>query len=62
MSKKHRQPPLLSTAGQEEAVAKQQRLGVALRENLLKRKLQKRAREGGGTEPRPAADDRDAEK
>jgi hypothetical protein len=59
---KHRQPPSLSTAGQEEARAKQQRLGAALRENLLKRKVQQRARAGDHAERPPAADGRDAEK
>jgi len=60
---KNKQPPSLSAAGQQEAAAKQRRLGAALRENLLKRKLQQRARAGHGTEPLPAAAEaRDAEK
>jgi len=60
---KSKQPPSTSAAGQQEVAAKQQRLGAALRENLLKRKLQQRARAGNDTEQLPAAPEaRDAEK
>ena len=60
---KNKQPRSPTAPGQQEIAAKQQRLGAALRENLLRRKLQQRARADRGTEPLPAApEERDAEK
>jgi len=60
MPRDHERKPSLSEAGRKDAVAKQQRLSVALRDNLLKRKAQQRARAGQEEAPDPvAADKRD---
>ena len=48
--------PALSAAGRREAAAKQQRLGAALRENLLKRKSQQRGRAAVEAESFPPDD------
>jgi len=45
------QRPTLSAEGQRTAEQRRQRLATALRDNLLKRKTQERARGGGTPEP-----------
>ena len=62
MPTKDKPSPALSAAGKRDAAAKQQRLGAALRENLLKRKSQQRARSDAGAERPKAADAGDVEK
>jgi hypothetical protein len=62
MPRKDKPAPALSAAGAKDAAAKQQRLGAALRENLLKRKSQRRARSDAGAGRPKTADAGDVEK
>jgi hypothetical protein len=47
MTDKPRQQPELSEHGKKQAAVRRERLAVALRDNLRKRKQQARARDGG---------------